>query len=585
MKPGAYGCLGGWIASTCLLIGVVWGIRAADATNPAAAFPSLKQVQQKWDPQSLETVTRAAESGDLTAQHYLGFCYASGDRVLQNGKTAVEWYERAAQAGYLPSYGNLGMLYQYGRVVPRDLAKTLRNYQLAADAGLPQGQANLAMLYRDGVGVGRNPAEALKWFRLAAAQGHAVSMMEIGRAYRFGQGVRQNSREAIKWFEKAVEQGEPLAELNLGLIFEDEGNLDMAAKYYRQAAEHGLADAMWMVHLFYEAGRGVTKDDGEAMRWLRMGAEAGSARAQVALGYHNQNPGRESGNRVGDQPASMAEAVKWYRRAAEQDWPDGQYRLAGCYLQGKGVELDEERGLELMRAAADADHCKAMVELTELYARGIGEPCNRQDEPLQWLQRAEKHKEQGTYGIYKRPYDLLVFRYEHGIGTDQDLVTAASWYIRGALTGAFRYSLDDKLDYVPSRRHALYTTWGHPERSTLQLTEQGDSAASAALSEVLATYLKAAQPNAGTNALKIAELFVAGRNVPRSQVKAWAWFSCAAQRGAPEGADRSRAIETKLTPPELAEARKELRQITEFLNSVGPAIRRRSGTPQGEQMR
>src|ERR1019366_5826939 len=35
-----------------------------------------------------------------------------------------------------------------------------------------------------------------------------------------------------------------------------------------------------------------------------------------------------------------AEAVKWYRKAAEQNDTDAQYNLGVCYLQGEGVAKD-----------------------------------------------------------------------------------------------------------------------------------------------------------------------------------------------------------------------------------------------------
>ena len=276
---------------------------------------------------------------------------------------------------------------------------------------------------------------------------------------------------------------------------------------------------------------------------------------------------------MGDSIASMAEAVKWYRRAADQNWADGQYRLASCYLEGLGVELDEERGLELMRAAADKGHATALTELVELYAQGIGEPRNPDDEPMRLLERAIQIKEEGTYGVYNRPYDHLIFRLEHGIGTTRDLVAAAEWYCRAAVVGAYNYSLDDKLDYSPETRRPLWSATGLAGHSLVQVITLGGSGPDGPLSEVLSLYLNAARPNGGTNALRIAERFVAGREVPARPARAWAWFQLAAQRGAGQGATQCRTLETKLTPAELAEARRQYDQLVKDLQAVWQAIR------------
>jgi TPR repeat protein len=57
-----------------------------------------------------------------------------------------------------------------------------------------------------------------------------------------------------------------------------------AARWYRKAAEQGLADAQYNLGIAYRLGRGVPKDDAEAFRWFRQSAEQGTALAQAILG-------------------------------------------------------------------------------------------------------------------------------------------------------------------------------------------------------------------------------------------------------------------------------------------------------------
>ena len=61
-------------------------------------------------------------------------------------------------------------------------------------------------------------------------------------------------------------------------------------------------------------------------------AEAENAPAQVKLGLMYTN-----GEGV---PENYAEAVKWYRKAALQGYPNGQYILGSMYYKGQGVTLD-----------------------------------------------------------------------------------------------------------------------------------------------------------------------------------------------------------------------------------------------------
>ena len=59
----------------------------------------------------------------------------------------------------------------------------------------------------------------------------------------------------------------------------------------------------------YATGEGVPEDDAEAVRWYRLAAEQDDASAQYFLGFAYAN-----GRGV---PEDYAEAVRWYRLAAE----------------------------------------------------------------------------------------------------------------------------------------------------------------------------------------------------------------------------------------------------------------------------
>jgi hypothetical protein len=74
------------------------------------------------------------------------------------------------------------------------------------------------------------------------------------------------------------------------------------------------------------------KDYKEAIKWFRLSAKQGLAKAQLKLGvmYHN-------GQGV---PQDYEEAVKWYRLSAEQDNTNSMNSLGEMYLQGKGVPQD-----------------------------------------------------------------------------------------------------------------------------------------------------------------------------------------------------------------------------------------------------
>ena len=105
----------------------------------------------------------------------------------------------------------------------------------------------------------------------------------------------------------------------------------------------------------YEKGYGVKQDHTEAVKWYRKAAEQGDAQAQFNLGWCYDN-----GYGV---KQDYAEAVKWYRKAAEQGDADAQYNLGLCYAEGKGVKQDHTEAVKWFRKAAEQGHADAAKAL------------------------------------------------------------------------------------------------------------------------------------------------------------------------------------------------------------------------------
>ena len=95
----------------------------------------------------------------------------------------------------------------------------------------------------------------------------------------------------------------------------------------RTLAAEGDAVAQFELGRCYARGEGVDKNQIEAVRWFRKAAEQGLASAQLTLAY----------NCVAKDEA---EAVRWFRKAAEQGVDEAQFNLAYRYYSGLGVAKD-----------------------------------------------------------------------------------------------------------------------------------------------------------------------------------------------------------------------------------------------------
>jgi TPR repeat protein len=166
-------------------------------------------------------------------------------------------------------------------------------------------------------------------------------------------------------------------------------------------------------------GQPTPADAAEAVRWYRKAAEQGHANAQADLAY-----AYAEGKGVG---VDQAEAAKWFRKAAEQGQSVAQFNLGVVYMQGTGVAQDYAEAVKWFRLRAEKDDADAQSLLGVMYAQRLGVP---QDYAVaeKWLRRsAEQGNAQGQL-------NLGAFYHERTDGL-QDDVEALVWISLAAAQG------------------------------------------------------------------------------------------------------------------------------------------------------
>jgi TPR repeat protein len=103
----------------------------------------------------------------------------------------------------------------------------------------------------------------------------------------------------------------------------------------------------------------------ETIEEKRAKAEKGDVNAQFFLGaaYSIGNGGLVENEK---------EAVKWYRKAAEQGHALSQYNLGSRYYEGSGVVKNDVEAVKWFRKAADQGITAAQSRLGVLYFKGYG---------------------------------------------------------------------------------------------------------------------------------------------------------------------------------------------------------------------
>ena len=131
----------------------------------------------------------------------------------------------------------------------------------------------------------------------------------------------------------------------------------------RTKAEKGDAQSQCdLGRAFDEGSLGVPRDRVEAVKWYRKAAEQNYAEAQFYLGSCYDH---------GDGVAKdYVEAVKWYRKAAEQNYATAQFNLGFCCVEGRGMAKDYVEAVKWIRKAAEQNFGPAQNSLGSLYEFG-----------------------------------------------------------------------------------------------------------------------------------------------------------------------------------------------------------------------
>ena len=153
---------------------------------------------------------------------------------------------------------------------------------------------------------------------------------------------------------------------------------------------------------------------------VRARAEAGDREAQYEMGCRAQHGS-------GGVPRDLAEAVRWYRRAADAALPAAQYNLGVMLVGGLGAEKDETEAARMFLRAAERGLAPAQYALSVLFDQGVGverDPA----QAFEWCRKA------ATQGHADAQYNMGV-SYEKGLGVEKDLAEAMEWFRLAAAQG------------------------------------------------------------------------------------------------------------------------------------------------------
>lgn len=245
-------------------------------------------------------------------------------------------------------------MYRKGEGVPKDNNVAARWFKLGGEQGDAYSQYSLAFMYLEGTGVKKDYKEAIKWFKKAANRGDAKAQRALGMMYETGTGFTQDYKEAVKWYRKAASQGDALATKYLKEIEKDKESFEFCLV----KAKQGDAEFQTTLATYYQDGEGVERNYKEAIKWYKKAADQGNRLAanKVSMMYY--------GGKGVDKDYEIASMLleKYFQDASA----DEQYHLGQKFRQGMMYPKDLNEAYKWYKKAAEQGYQPAKDQVEKL---------------------------------------------------------------------------------------------------------------------------------------------------------------------------------------------------------------------------
>jgi|APGre2960657505_1045072.scaffolds.fasta_scaffold10432_2 hypothetical protein len=404
-----------------------------------------------------ESLVEKAEKGNAKAQVDLGYNYYFGKGVVKSYEQANYWYKKAADQGNANAQSNLASNYCEGRGIEKDMNKAIDLTRKAANQGFAPAQDGLALMFCQGKGVKVDTTEAFKWHLKAAQQGWYPAILRVACHYKKGIGVPQNDYLASQWqnisdINKVAWEGSVLA-------VDQDANSASRSRRYEESTKEELDKTETAVDsknnprnaaqvskvgkdLNASGTPGVIRrrvipiplksqeplkevEPKQVEPWdyspdLVRRAEAGDVVSQVWLGdRYNEGKGVAKNDDL---------ATKWWKKAADQGNPDGQFQMGWRCWDGKGgVTRDRAEATRYWKLSADQKNIWSMAALGNAYLNGDGMPQDY-NEAVKYLCVAKDGGSSWAQASLGRCY-------ENGWGVPKDRQEAIRLYRRACVMG------------------------------------------------------------------------------------------------------------------------------------------------------
>jgi TPR repeat protein len=230
------------------------------------------------------------------------------------------------------------------------------------------------------------------------------------------------------------------------------------------------------------------------------------------------------------------QAAEWYRKAAEEDFVEAQYKLGAMCQKGMGGAQNDAEAAEWYRKAANHGHVTAQYNLGQMYLDGVGVEKDL-EQAAQWFLKAANQGDANAQDCYGQMC-------QDGEGVEKDEREAVKWFRKAANQGnanaqnslgfMCRNGLGglEKSDDEAAKWYRKAADQGHPgAQNNLAFMYQNGFGVPKNNKEALKWYEKSAKQGNNSALFNLAIIYMNGEGVGVNPQNAVRFFKEAAEKG------------------------------------------------------
>jgi len=314
-------------------------------------------------------------------------------------------------------YSAISKAYLDGRIVKKNIDKAIKFKRMSLEE-TGRGKKELAGMLTIRA-ADSDTREAHQIYSELAGKGDTDAMGMLGRMYRDGKGTKKDLDAAIEWMRKAADGGIGWAKNELTDMLIIRGTKDDIAEAFTVCsgfARTGDAHALGRLGRMYRDGKGIERDNNEAVRLMRA---AFYKHAGWTIEFIDMLIIRGT-------DSDLREAFEMCSELAKKGNAAAMVRLGRSYRDGKGTDQDIGKAAEWMRCAAKNGVKWVAIELFDVLWN-IGTP----ESYSEMISAITPLAEAGDGNASLR----LGRAYRDGKGVNSDKEIAAQWYRKAKENG------------------------------------------------------------------------------------------------------------------------------------------------------